>query len=131
MSTVLSAPVALSFRLFLTLFQHLLRHLLARIEDVLWIESQLDLRKRLRHPFAEELAVQMGQLKAVAVFAAQHAAHRLDQLQQTALHGIHHCDVSRRLKVEQRPDVEAAGAGMGVERRRLPYSANICCTLRT
>ncbi len=86
----------------------------ARIQNVMTVEDLLHLAVELIELQTEEALVDPASRPAVAVLARQRAAVAVQQLDREAEDLGHLGDLGRVLGVDQRPDVETAGAGVGV-----------------
>ena len=86
----------------------------AGVEDAAGIEGALDLPVEPVQVRPEEALVLPAARAAIAVFARQAAPEPAEQLQREAGDDRQLVDLGGDLGVDQRPDVDAAGAGVGV-----------------
>ncbi len=90
-------------------------HHLAGIEQIMRVKGLLDLPEGLVDDRPEHFAIPLAARQAVAMFAAQRAAkleHQIGDLGGDLPHALH---VGGCLQVQERPDVQAADAGMAVK----------------
>ena len=86
----------------------------AGVEEVLRVERRLDLLEEPVEVGAIECLIEPTAHTAVAVFAGERAAVGAQQFRRELGDGAHLLHFRRLLDVDQRADVEAAGAGVGV-----------------
>ena len=95
---------------------------LARVEDVVRVEGVLDLAEGVEE-VAGLAAEELGPGQAAAVLAGDRAAEVERRVEDGRRHRLQLGHVGRVAQVEERPDVELAVAGVGVERSSSPRTA--------
>src|SRR5262245_54287329 len=90
-------------------------HNLPRVQKILRIKDLLDLAKRIVDDAPEHFAVPFASRQSVAVLATERAVVFENQISDVRGYSPHPGNIGWVFEIEQRPDVQAADAGVAIK----------------